>query len=171
MAVRLDVWRGLHGFDKVLGTGGHFRSSEEIDFTLRALAAGFSVFETPDLAVMHYGFRDWGQGRVLIQDYMFGMGAVYAKLLRLEGWRVLVPALQLAWRWLVGRPAAEFNVRPPRGLRLRAFLRGAWEGLGVPVDRASGHFLLEGAVRPAPLKVGSAPTGIASPPQPDGGHR
>ena len=134
MAVRRDAWRELGGFDEALGSGASFRAGEDTDFAVRALVNGFCVAETPDAMVVHKGFRTWAQGRELIAGYMYGLGAVNAKMLRLGGWRALRPLWILAWRWLAGAPVVDLNQKPPRLGRLVAFLRGAFEGLRVPVS-------------------------------------
>ena len=134
MAVRRDAWRELGGFDEALGSGASFRAGEDTDFAVRSLVSGFCVAETPDAMVVHNGFRTWAQGRDLIAGYMYGLGAVNAKMLRLGGWRAVRPLSILAWRWLAGAPVVDLNQKPPRFARLVAFLRGAFEGLRVPVS-------------------------------------
>ena len=134
MAVRRDAWRELGGFDEALGSGASFRAGEDTDFAVRSLVSGFCVAETPDAMVVHNGFRTWSQGVDLIAGYMYGLGAVNAKMLRLGGWRAIRPLSILAWRWLAGAPVVDLNQKPPRFSRLVAFLRGAFEGLRVPVS-------------------------------------
>ena len=134
MAVRREAWRELGGFDEALGSGASFRAGEDTDFVVRSLVHGISVAETPEAMVVHNGFRTWSQGRDLIAGYMYGLGAVNAKMLRLGGWHAVRPLSILAWRWLVGAPVVDLNQKPPRFSRLVAFLRGAFEGLRVPVS-------------------------------------
>ena len=138
MAMRRAVWNQLGGFDEALGAGGPFHGGEDTDLTVRALLAGWSVAETPDAIVTHHGIRDWSECRRIVRGYMFALGAVYAKLLRLGKTAALQPVAQLAWRWLAKGPVADLNHTPPRGLRLRAFLRGLRAGLRTPLT--NGHF-------------------------------
>jgi glycosyltransferase involved in cell wall biosynthesis len=42
-AYRAVLWRELKGFDELLGTGAFFRSAEEVDFMIRALARGHAI--------------------------------------------------------------------------------------------------------------------------------
>jgi len=72
---------------------------------------------------------------------MFGLGAANAKLLRLRGWKALAPIAALGRRWLTGHPVVDLNHLPPRLLRLRAFLRGAWTAMRMPIDPATGLFV------------------------------
>lgn len=141
MAVRVDAWRQLDGFDDWLGAGTSLASGEDTDLIVRLLHTGFAVAETPDTEVIHHGFRDWPSCRPLVAGYMRGIGAVNAKMIRLAGIRGLTPLAKLGRRWLTGRPVVDLNHLPPRWFRLRRFLEGATIGWKLPVDRRSGRFL------------------------------
>lgn len=130
MGVRRRMWEALGGFDEMLGAGAPFKSGDEGDLAIRALRAGYSVYETPAVAVTHHGFREWEQGRALIHDYWYGTGAVLAKHLR-RGERSLLPLVpRLIYRWAVGGStvAASLGRRPHRALRLAAFAKGMLAG-------------------------------------------
>lgn len=142
MGLKKSVWRALHGFDELLGSGAPFRSAEETDFTIRALLAGYYVFETPAFSVCHLGFRTWEQGRHLIEGYLYGIGAALVKNLKGRHGSVLILILNLMGRWAAGHPRVDFGHLPPRGLRLRAFARGFIAGAAHPVDGATGHYRL-----------------------------
>jgi GT2 family glycosyltransferase len=144
MAMRRSVWNELGGFDEALGVGGPFCAGEDTDITARALLAGWSIAETPDAVVTHYGFRTWEMSRSVIRGYMFGLGSVHAKMLRLGGFSAMAPLVQLGWRWLAQRPVADLNQTPPRGERLWGFLDGLRAGLLTPI--AKGVFDPEGVV-------------------------
>ena len=135
MAIRRTAWEALTGFDEVLGCGARFRAGEDTDFVVRALVEGWKVAETPDASVVHHGFRTWAQGRDLISGYMYGLGATNVKMLRLGGWHAVRPLSALAWRWLAGSPIVDLNQLPPRWPRLKAFLRGAADGMGLRVKK------------------------------------
>jgi GT2 family glycosyltransferase len=141
MAVRIDAWRRLDGFDDWLGAGGPLASGEDTDLVVRLLHMGFAVAETPDAEVIHHGFRDWPSCRPLVAGYMRGIGAVNAKMIRLAGIGGLAPLATLGRRWLTGRPVVDLNHVPPRWFRLRRFLEGATTGWKLPIDRRSGRFL------------------------------
>lgn len=141
MAVRVDAWQRLDGFDDWLGAGASLASGEDTDLIVRLLHAGFAVAETPAAEVIHYGFRDWTSCRPLIAGYMRGIGAVNAKMIRLAGIGGLAPLATLGRRWLAGRPVVDLNHLPPRWFRLRRFLEGATTGWKLPIDRRSGRFL------------------------------
>ena len=141
MAVRVEAWRQLEGFDDWLGAGTSLASGEDTDLIVRLLHAGFAVAETPDAEVIHHGFRDWPSCRSLVAAYMRGIGAVNAKMIRLAGIGGLAPLATLGRRWLAGRPVVDLNHLPPRWFRLRRFLEGATTGWRLPIDRRSGRFL------------------------------
>jgi GT2 family glycosyltransferase len=141
MGLRRSGWQRLGGFDEQLGVGSRFRSAEDTDYLIRALLAGYLVYETPAPFVIHHGFRDWGRGRGLIEGYMFGIGAAFGKQLRCGHWPVLQPLFRLAWRWAFRRPVVALGHVPPRLPRLVAFLKGLVAGMVVPVDRRKGHFI------------------------------
>ncbi len=140
MAVRRATWQRLGGFDELLGAGAPFRAGDETDFVNRALLRRIAVHETRRAVVLHHGFRTWTDGLSLIEGYMFGLGATYAKFLRLGRQRAIRPLATLAWRWLAGRPVVDLNHRPPRLSRLSAFLRGWRAGMATPVEPTTGRF-------------------------------
>ncbi len=145
MAIRRSAWERLGGFDEMFGSGGPLCAAEDNDFAIRALIAGIAVQETPAAVVVHSGFRRWEEGPATIRGYMVGLGAVHAKMLRLAGPRAARPLAALAWRWLARGPVVDLNHLPPRFLRLRAFLRGAWRGMRLPLDASRGHFRTRGS--------------------------
>ncbi len=140
MVVRKSTWEAVDGFDEALGAGARFRSAEELDFGLRALLAGFSILETPELYVVHKGFRTWAEGVELVSGHLYGIGAMFAKHLKCGNWVVTVYMVQLGWRWLFAGPAVDFGRRPSRLLRLRGFLAGLMAGARQPVDRSRHHY-------------------------------
>jgi GT2 family glycosyltransferase len=141
MGLRRTVWQRVSGFDEMLGAGAFFKAAEDFDFTIRALRAGYFVYETPNVAVVHHGFRTWDQGESLIKGYLYGIGAMFAKHLKCGYWSVIRVLFRLGWRWAFKNPVVDFGHRPPRGIRLNAFVRGFLVGLRYPVNKTSGHYL------------------------------
>jgi GT2 family glycosyltransferase len=140
MGIRRNLWESLGGFDEMLGTGSPFKAAEEMDFALRALSTGHFVYATPEVRVIHHGFRTWGEGRRLIQAYLYGTGAAFAKQLKSRPGPTLSVLVQIGGRWFFGHPPVRFGDRSFRGLRLKAFLKGFLRGLRNPVERSRGHF-------------------------------
>lgn len=163
MAMRRSAWLALGGFDEMLGTGAPLRAGEDADMTVRALLAGYDVCEEPAAVVTHHGFRPWAEGPKVIRDYMYGLGAVYRKMLRLGRLKAARPFMELGARWLIGRPAADLNQVPPRLLRLGAFLGGFRAAGRLPLDRGTGRF--EGQTREETPRLESpAKSGTTIPP-------
>ena len=124
MGIRRRAWNTLRGFDENFGAGSRFRSAEELDFTVRALLSGYAAYAAPAVRVVHYGFRNWASGQALVWGYLYGIGAMFGKLLRAGHWSVLALMWHLAWRWAFDRPVVDLGHNPPRMLRLNAFCRG-----------------------------------------------
>ncbi len=141
MALRRSIWRELDGFDVMLGAGAPFRSGEDLDFVMRSLERGYLVYETPRTHVIHTGFRTWKEGRTLVYNYLYGIGATFAKHLKCKRLSVLIPLCHLFWRWAFREPVVDLGRIPPRELRLRAFIKGFMAGANCPVDRGRGHFI------------------------------
>jgi len=139
LAYRADLWRELGGFDELLGVGAPLASAEEVDFMIRALAKGHTICETPEVGVVHHGFRRFEEGGELIAGYLCGIGAVSAKHLRRHFASYSHVLARLAARWVWGGPVVDFGHLPPKLLRLQAFLRGFRQGWKLSYDR-KGHF-------------------------------
>lgn len=124
---RRATWDALGGFDEELGVGGRYRAAEEVDLTVRALAAGIQVMETPKVSVLHHGLRLWDHADSLITDYLYGVGAMSAKQFRRGCWSYSYPLARLALRWAFGAPRVDLGHQSRKLLRIRAFGRGFYE--------------------------------------------
>ena len=141
MGLKKRTWQALGGFDRSFGPGTPLKAATDADFIVRALLSGHPVHETPDASVVHNWFRNWEEGNALIQGYLYGYGAMFAKNLKCGHWPVFIVLLHLFFRWAFSKPAVYFGPRPSRLIRLSAFLRGAFAGFRMPVDRGTGHFI------------------------------
>jgi GT2 family glycosyltransferase len=135
MAFRRAVWEALSGFDAFLGVGAPFHSGDENDFVIRGLLAGFWINETPDIRVVHNGFRTWKELDGLVYSYMFGTGALFAKHFRLNPVTMLRLQASVFWRWIFHTPLIKYETRTRRWYRLKCFSRGWWQGMRTPIDR------------------------------------
>ena len=137
MAIRRAAWEALGGFDEMLGPGAPYPAAGEGDLVLRALRAGWWVYETPDIEVLHHGFRSKGEGKKLLAGYALGTGAMMAKHIRCgsPGARRLLA--RMAWRWIRrGRPEAlHLGSEYAWTSRLRSFTAGFLAGARTPIDR------------------------------------
>jgi glycosyltransferase involved in cell wall biosynthesis len=142
LAVRVADVLKLGGFDDLLGPGAQFPSCDDGDMAVRALLAGHHVFETSAVAVEHFGFRSWAQGRDLSRRDWLAIGAAYTKPLRAGHWsflRVFLYELLVRALW---PPLKEILLlRKPQGItRVTAFLRGVRQSLQVPIDTKTLRF-------------------------------
>ncbi|HEY3496736.1 MAG TPA: glycosyltransferase family 2 protein [Polyangiaceae bacterium] len=133
---RRTVLERLGGFDEMLGAGATFPSCEDGDMAVRALLEGFDVCETDRTYVIHHGFRSWKEGRELGRRDFSGVGAAYAKPLRVGRWDfVPVPLYELAVQAFWPPVNDLLHLRFPRGAaRTLYFLHGFAQGLRAPLD-------------------------------------
>ena len=143
MAYRRDAIEAIGNFDRALGAGSRFRSAEDWDVQLRALLRGWKVLHTPDVFVVHHGFRTWAEGREHAGRDWFGNGAVVGKLLRVGH-----PSFTLVAAWVFARetllpPFLDLlHGRRPRGLlRITSFIRGVVAAFRAPIDRETMCFV------------------------------
>jgi GT2 family glycosyltransferase len=96
VAFRRTAFDAVGGFDEVLGAGAPLHGSEEKDLFWRLLHAGWQGRFVPAAIVEHYAWR--GRGESLRNGFRYGvgMGALTAKVARLEGERVVPPVMRKA---------------------------------------------------------------------------
>jgi glycosyltransferase involved in cell wall biosynthesis len=134
MAIRRSCWLALGGFDETLGAGARLRSAEETDLTIRALRAGWLVYETPRVRVTHHGFYPWALHGTVMARYWYGTGAAFARSFAAHPVAIGGVLVELAGRWAVGTSGVALSpgARPHRLARLAAFARGFVAGLVAP---------------------------------------
>jgi GT2 family glycosyltransferase len=143
MALRRDVALALGGFDESFGPGARFPSADEWDISIRALLSGWHIYETPDIAIVHDGFRTFEQGKAhAVRDWV-ALGAVCAKPLRAGHLgAIVIPVWLLPTRLLLPPILDLLRLRKPRGLaRIVGFFRGFAEGMATGVDPETLRFL------------------------------
>jgi hypothetical protein len=143
MAIRRSCVEKLGGFDNFLGAGGMFPSADDRDIAIRALLCGYQVYETARVAVEHFGFRTWEQGKQLARRDFVGIGAAYAKPLKCGRWDFLEVAIFDFLNEALLPPLRDvLKLRRPRGLaRISSFILGFYHGLVTPVDKTSIRFI------------------------------
>ncbi len=140
-AIRRSLWKDIAGFDTQLGAGSRLRAAEDTDFSLRALEHGFKVFETPEVKVVHHGFRNWADQDAVVFDYLFGSGAMFAKHMRLRRRGTAALLARVFSAWLFKPPLIRYTSRPNRMLRLTSFCKGWREGMRMSLDHQSEQFV------------------------------
>src|SRR5690349_8177042 len=53
--IKRSVWSEIGGFDEMLGPGSPLGSLEDRDIAIRVLLAGYFIYQTPDISIIHYG--------------------------------------------------------------------------------------------------------------------
>jgi glycosyltransferase involved in cell wall biosynthesis len=160
IAIRRSMIEEIGGFDPMLGPGSRFPSGDDRDVAIRALIAGYFIYETSSIAVKHFGFRTWQQGRQLARRDFLAIGAAYSKLLKCGHIGLAyIPAYEFA-RYALWPPVRDLlHLRQPRGLvRVTAFLEGFMVGLRTPIDRTTMRFVDRRRANSIPLKVSSPET-------------
>jgi glycosyltransferase involved in cell wall biosynthesis len=143
IAVRRNMIEKIGGFDPLLGPGSRFPDCDDRDIAMRALLARYHVYETSAIAVKHFGFRTWQQGRQLTLRNFLGIGAAYSKFLRCGRIELMyIPVLEFT-KYALWPPIRDLlQLRQPRGMvRITAFVRGFTEGIRTPLDKATMMFV------------------------------
>jgi len=157
MAVRPSMIEEIGRFDPMLGPGSRFLDCDDRDIAMRALLARYHVYETSTIAVKHFGFRTWQQGRQLTRRNFFGIGAAYSKFVRCGRIELMyIPAYEFI-KYALWPPIRDLvHLRQPSGfVRITAFVKGFIEGLRTPLDRATMTFVEGQRINSVPLKVSS----------------
>jgi glycosyltransferase involved in cell wall biosynthesis len=155
MAVRRSMIEEIGKFDPMLGPGSRFLDCDDRDIAMRALLAHYHVYETSTIAVKHFGFRTWQQGRQLTHRNFLGIGAAYSKFVKCGRIELMyIPAYEFA-KYALWPPVRDLvHLRQPSGMvRITAFMKGFIEGLRTPLDRATMTFVEGQRIDPVPLKV------------------
>ena len=140
-AIRRGSVEKIGGFDNLLGPGSKFPSSEDFDIAVRALLAGYHVYETCSVAVEHFGYRNWEQGRELTRRDFNSMGAAYSKPIKCGRWEFLPVFIHEFSRHVLWPPIWDaLRLRKPRITRVPAFVKGFVDGWRTPVDRTTLKF-------------------------------
>lgn len=137
MGVRRSALLNIGSFDESFGPGGFFLTGEETDVAFRLIINGWWVFETPDVVVLHDGFRNWSEFQALTKAAGVAVGARCAKFLKCGRWSAMLIMLLQAVDSGLWRPLAHLGqLRAPRGFkRLLFFVQGFVSGIQTPVDR------------------------------------
>lgn len=136
MAIRRSAFDDIDGFDELTGPGARFGACEDNDLSWRVLLAGWTMFLSSDVIVMHDGWRDLDEFRELVTRDLFGVGGAAAKYLRTGQYGIT--GLLVSWlvRFGITGPGRQLmNGRKPSGLRRPIIIvRGLIAGWRTPMD-------------------------------------
>jgi GT2 family glycosyltransferase len=136
IGVRRSLVQAIGSFDTCLGAGTALYCAEETDLALRALLHGYQVYRTTRTSVVHHGFRTFEEGRQLMRGYMYGIAAMYAKLLRWWHLKIIIVILYEFWRIIIHPTVHDlFSLRiPPVWGRATSLIKGFCTGWRMPID-------------------------------------
>ena len=98
MAMYRVAFETVGYFDERLGAGGLFPGSEDNDFGLRLMEAGFRIVYVPQASLIHRAWRTAKDYLPLRWSYGFGQGAFYAKHLNFRDRYILHRLWYDVWR-------------------------------------------------------------------------
>lgn len=142
LGLRRSVWLRTQGFDEMIGCSARFLACEEGDFAIRALQAGYYVYEAPRAGVVHSGFRGSEEDRELARRNWYGIGATPVKHLKCRQWAIL-PVIGYEGGVVACGELVRNTLRHrrPSGLTpIIAFASGFLAGAATPVDDQSRHY-------------------------------
>ena len=133
--IRADVARAIGGFDETLGVGAAtgFRSGEETDFVLRALASGAQGAFRHDLVVHHDQVPIDNSPRAIARAHDYALG--FGRVLRLHDFGALYAAMR------VMRSSARALLSAMQGDGATARYKARWalgtfKGYCAPLDQS-----------------------------------
>jgi GT2 family glycosyltransferase len=137
MALRRDTILALGGFDEQFGPGARFGSGDDWDICVRALLAGWQVYDVASVSVLHHGFRTLAEGRTHARRDWVAIGALCAKPIRVGSTSALSFAATFFGTEALLPPLRDtLKLRKPRGFgRIISFGRGFIGGLRTPMNR------------------------------------
>lgn len=135
MSVRRSLLERVGPFDDLLGAGAPFRAGEEVDFSIRALAAGERITNASEVTLLHLGVRLDDDASKLVRGYLYATGAVFAKHLRLGtpgSFKLMADTVRM--HTLNGARNLARGVRPTGIGQLIALTQGTLASLRLSVD-------------------------------------
>ncbi len=143
VAYRREALEDIGGFDASLGPGCPLGATDDWDIELRVLLRNWLVFHNSAVEVVHHGYRSFAEGKIHARRDWYGIGALFAKLIR-AGHPSVIPAA--AWQLVAYGILPPINdvihLRRPRGIgRVAAFFRGFGAALRVRIDRRTMRFV------------------------------
>jgi GT2 family glycosyltransferase len=109
------------------------RTSEDGEWSYRALRAGVSIYYVPDVCVRHFGWRDENKRAEQYKDYARSHGGFYGKYLRQGDWfialRAILHHLRALRRWLKGTVTGDLEAASYGRAYVTGLLPGIMAGL------------------------------------------
>lgn len=96
-------------FNENLGPGSAFKSSDDNEWSYRALNLGFQIVYVPKAVVTHRSWRNAKEDIRLLKDYGYAAGAFFKSIFRTSKLDFLYHGIQLWW-WLLKTILFSFNI-------------------------------------------------------------
>lgn len=141
--VRRSIWEKVGKFDSHTGPGSYFKACADGDYTIKVLLNHYFVYQTPTFKTVHYGFRNWKQGRELAQRNWFGIGGSLTKYIKSGHWQLLSVAfyeIALILYCILNNLMKQQRISGVTPLL--AFARGVLVGLRTAIDPNTLNFYL-----------------------------
>lgn len=150
-AFRKSYVLAIGGFNEDFGPGSRFRSCSDGELSLRCLANGFHIMETPESTVIHYGYRTFAEGRMLAYNAFYGIAASCLQMAfkgHIGAIFVLLDEIitHALWPTIV----SIFRLRPTGLSRITGFVGGL---LGMSIYTIAGLFGTEDDTRGGPKPI------------------
>jgi GT2 family glycosyltransferase len=135
MGTSMTVFKRIGFFDEHPSV----RTSEDGEWSYRALRNGVYIVYAPEIGVRHFGWRDEGKRYIQYKDYARSHGGFYGKYLRQGDWfiagRALLHHLRALRHWLLGIVTGDQEL----ALIGRAYLTGILPGIITGIRRKEGE--------------------------------
>lgn len=95
-----DAYKEIGRFNENFGPGSVFRSSDDNEWSYRALQFGFQIVYTPEAVTAHRSWRSAKEDISLMKDYGYAAGAFFKLIFRISKLDFLYHST-LLWWWLL----------------------------------------------------------------------
>lgn len=102
------VYKIVGPFNESFGPGSPFKSSDDNEWSYRALQCGLKIVYSPYVIVFHRSWRDRTADADLMKDYGYAAGAFFEFISSVSKRDFLYHSIQL-WHWLLGAVLFSFN--------------------------------------------------------------
>ncbi|PIP86727.1 MAG: hypothetical protein COV70_01040 [Parcubacteria group bacterium CG11_big_fil_rev_8_21_14_0_20_39_22] len=95
-----NTYKEIGRFNENLGPGSAFKSSDDNEWSYRALQLGFQIVYTPEAVIAHRSWRSAKEDISLMKDYGYAAGAFFKLIFKTSKLDFLYHSTQLWW-WLL----------------------------------------------------------------------
>jgi len=109
-----SVYEVVGAFDENFGPGSRFKSSDDNEWSYRALNLGYQIIYLPNAIVIHHSWRNAKEDIKLLKDYGYAAGAFF-KLIFRNSKIDFIYHTTLLWLWLFKAIVFSFNAHEIKG--------------------------------------------------------